>query len=149
MAVHATTAAMSKDELIQVFARRISDILVFDPLFSEIRCASQAQGTGAAQGAAPTQGTGQAQGAGAAQGAAQGAAPTQGAVTRAGLNAVLGTELTAALLAEYTFEVQAQGLYLAFLLKPEFGGRETRSTFLDNTAPLRAGQKGWLEWGSK
>lgn len=127
MAVHATTAAMSKDELIQVFARRISDILVFDPLFSEIRCASQAQGAGQAQGAAPT----------------------QGAVTRAGLNAVLGTELTAALLAEYTFEVQAQGLYLAFLLKPEFGGRETRSTFLDNTAPLRAGQKGWLERGSK
>ena len=127
MAVHATTAAMSKDELIQVFAWRISDILVFDPLFSEIRCASQAQGAGAAQGAAPT----------------------QGAVTLAGLNAVLSTELTAALLAEYTFEVQAQGLYLAFLLKPEFGGRETRSTFLDNTAPLRAGQKGWLERGSK
>lgn len=145
MAVHATTAAMSKDELIQVFARRISDILVFDPLFSEIRCASQAQGAGAAQGAGQAQWAGQAQGAG----AAQGAAPTQGAVTRAGLNAVLGTELTAALLAEYTFEVQAQGLYLAFLLKPEFGGRETRSTFLDNTAPLRAGQKGWLERGSK
>lgn len=143
MAVHATTAAMSKDELIQVFARRISDILVFDPLFSEIRCASQAQGAVQAQEA------GQAQGAGAAQEAAQGAAPTQGAVTLAGLNAVLGTELTAALLAEYTFEVQAQGLYLAFLLKPEFGGRETRSTFLDNTAPLRAGQKGWLERGSK
>lgn len=133
MAVHATTAVMSKDELIQVFARRISDILVFDPLFSEIRCASQAQGARQAQGA----------------GAAQGAAPTQGAVTRTGLNTVLGTELTAALLAEYTFEVQAQGIYLAFLLKPEFGGRETRSTFLDNTAPLRAGQKGWLEWGSK
>ena len=133
MAVHATTAAMSKDELIQVFARRISDILVFDPLFSEIRCASQAHGAGQALGA----------------GAAQGAAPTQGAVTLAGLNAVLGTELTAALLAEYTFEVQAQGLYLAFLLKPEFGGRETRSTFLDNTTPLRAGQKGWLERGSK
>lgn len=52
-------------------------------------------------------------------------------VTEAGINVVLGRELASAILKEYTFEEQKSRTYLAFLLKPAYGGRTTRSVNLD------------------
>ncbi len=52
-------------------------------------------------------------------------------VTEAGINAVLGRELASAILKEYTFEEQKSRTYMAFLLKPAYGGRTTRSANLD------------------
>lgn len=100
MAVHATTGAQSKAQVQLAFTRRISDILVFEPMFAAIQDASKAHG----------------------------------AVTEAGIAAILGPELSAQLLAEYNYELEAQGLYLAFLLKPECGGRPCSHSFL--TEPI-------------
>lgn len=52
-------------------------------------------------------------------------------VTEAGINVVLGRELATAILKEYTFEEQKSRTYMAFLLKPAYGGRMTRSANLD------------------
>ena len=44
MAVHATTGAQSKAQVQLAFSRRISDILVFEPMFAAIQDASKAHG---------------------------------------------------------------------------------------------------------